>query len=167
MCVHIRHPIECRASEVDLDHKSFEFSRTVLRVRGEVPLAVSLYYACGNAVLQSLNWIWYVHLVVFSLRVADVDQVVRNPEGVQEEDVRIRIEIRGPGFASQSRVISLASLICLIHCVTQMHHDVDLECCIFAPWHRFPRNKKRNWRCDWRDDASPLNRTAVKSMGGG
>ncbi|KAF9792113.1 DUF887-domain-containing protein [Thelephora terrestris] len=42
---------------------SFEFFRTVLQVRNEVPLAVSLYYACGNAVLQSLNWIWMIAIL--------------------------------------------------------------------------------------------------------
>jgi hypothetical protein len=37
---------------------TFEFSRTILQVRDEVPPAVSLYYVCGNVVLQCLNWIW-------------------------------------------------------------------------------------------------------------
>jgi len=37
---------------------SYAFSKLILQVRGEVPLAVALYYACGNFLLQGLNWFW-------------------------------------------------------------------------------------------------------------
>ncbi|KAF9651524.1 hypothetical protein BDM02DRAFT_3110650 [Thelephora ganbajun] len=42
---------------------SFKFSITVLQIRDEVPLAVALYYACGNAVLQTLNWSWLLAMM--------------------------------------------------------------------------------------------------------
>jgi len=37
---------------------SYAFSMTVLQVRDQVPLGIALYYACGNLLLQGLNWFW-------------------------------------------------------------------------------------------------------------
>jgi len=37
---------------------SYEFGKTVFQVYDQVPLAVALYYACGNVLLQGLNWFW-------------------------------------------------------------------------------------------------------------
>jgi len=37
---------------------SYAFSKVVLQVKDEVPLVVSLYYLCGNFLLQGLNWFW-------------------------------------------------------------------------------------------------------------
>jgi len=37
---------------------SYSFFGTVLQVGDKVPLAVALYYACGNILLYGLNWFW-------------------------------------------------------------------------------------------------------------
>jgi len=52
-----------------------------------VPLVVALYFACGNILLQGLNWFWYVHRETYSLCYPPltVGQAVRNAEGIQEE----------------------------------------------------------------------------------
>lgn len=52
---------------------------------------VALYFACGNILLQGLNWFWYARREIYSLCYLSLTlgQAVHHAEGIQEEDVCI------------------------------------------------------------------------------
>ena len=53
---------------------------------------VALYFACGNILLQGLNWFWYAHHKFYSLYYdlsLTLGQAVHHAEGIQEENVCI------------------------------------------------------------------------------
>ena len=52
---------------------------------------VALYFACGNILLQGLNWFWYARREIYSLCYLSLTlgQAVHYAEGIQEEDVCI------------------------------------------------------------------------------
>jgi len=52
---------------------------------------VALYFACGNILLQGLNWFWYAHRGIYSLYYLSLTlgQAVHHAEGIQEENVWI------------------------------------------------------------------------------
>jgi len=42
---------------------SFDFLRTLVRVRNQVPFSYLVVYGLGNIVLQGLNWFWFYKMI--------------------------------------------------------------------------------------------------------